>query len=90
MARATETTAEGPVSPDGDKLFDVTCVIGSVYANSDRYEQARTAHEAAMLLITRHDAEGHYTFPLPDGGTAHVTIEFDHPTRDEAPAPMEY
>ena len=52
--------------------FDVTCVIGHVTLTPDGPQSATMA---AMELIAHHDAEGHFTFPLPDGRTQHVTVE---------------
>ena len=55
--------------------FDVTCIIGRVEPGNGDLRP----HEAAMLLIARHDAEGQYSFPMSLGGTQHVTVEFEAP-----------
>lgn len=57
--------------------FDVTCVIGHV--DIDPYGEGMSPHEAAFLLIARHDTRGTFQFPMEDGRTMSVTVEYpDH------------
>ncbi len=53
------------------KLFDVTCVVGSVYAGDSDF----TSREIAFLMIARHGADGEFTFPNEDGTINHVHVE---------------
>lgn len=63
-------------SPTG---FDVTCVIGRVeFDNTGEH----TPHEAAFLLIAKHDAPGEYVFPNADGGTCRVSVDYS-PVSDQ-------
>lgn len=57
--------------------FDVTAVIGRVEfdALSDL-----SPHEAAFMLIAKHDARGTFNFPMEDGRTMSVTV--DYPDND--------
>lgn len=58
--------------------FDVTCVIGRVEfdATGDL-----SPHEAAFLLIARHDTRGTFCFPMEDGRTMSVTVDYpDYPS----------
>jgi|KBSSwiStaDraftv2_1062776.scaffolds.fasta_scaffold209524_2 hypothetical protein len=52
--------------------FDVTCVIGTVEVGNG----SEAPHVVAMKLIAEHDAEGTFTFPMADGRTQRVTVEF--------------
>jgi hypothetical protein len=52
--------------------FDVTCTIGRVVFG----EGELSPHEAAMLLIARHDAPGTYSFPSEQPGTVEVTVNY--------------
>lgn len=63
---------DSPAEPAG---FDVTCVIGRVEFDA-LTEGLRSPNEAAMALIARHDAEGTYTYPMQDGRSCHVTVEY--------------
>lgn len=54
------------------KLFDVTCVLGSVYEDMNGQH---TPREAAFNLIAHHGADGQYEFPLENGDILHVTVE---------------
>lgn len=88
----TRSTPSTPKPPLGKKLpntdsqfdpishsFDVTCVIGTVELNRD---SNLTAHEAAFLLIARHDARGEFQFPMYDGRIMSVTVDYpDNETR---------
>lgn len=64
---------------DGDRDgygFDVTCVIGRV----DVVPQGDVpAHVAAFELIARHDAQGSFRFPMPDGRTCVVDVFWEDP-----------
>ena len=52
--------------------FDVTCVVGRVeFGNGDV-----APHVAAFQIIASHDAEGTYTFPMADGRTCVVSVDF--------------
>ena len=62
----------------GEKLFDVTCVIGSVRSGGDQ-----SPMQAAFALIADHQAEGQFRFPGEDGGEIVVTVEYVHPKTDE-------
>lgn len=64
--------------PGAPFTFDVTCVIGTVEVGIGD----TPPHVVAMQLIAEHDAEGTFTFPLPDGGTQRVTVEFVRPDYD--------
>lgn len=55
--------------------FDVTCVVGTVTVGDGEH----APHVVAMQLIAEHDAEGTYTFPMPDGRVQRVTVEFTNP-----------
>lgn len=70
--KATNWSDNYPVTnyPNG---FDVTCVIGRVEldGNGDF-----TPHEAAFLMIARHDARGTFNFPMQDGRTMSVTVDY--------------
>ena len=59
-----------PTVPMG---FDVTCVIGHV--SIDPFGDGPSPTMVAMGMIVDHDAEGCFTFPLPNGDTQYVTIE---------------
>jgi len=63
-----------PKRPREEFTFEVTCVIGEVTVGP--YGSDIPPHVAAMDLIARHDAEGIYHFPMADGRTQRVTIEF--------------
>lgn len=54
------------------KLFDVTCVLGSVYEDMN---SQHTPREAAFNLIAVHNADGVYEFPLENGDILHVVVE---------------
>lgn len=59
--------------------FDVTATIGRVEFDSlGEY----TPNEAAFLLIARHDARGVFSFPMEDGRTMSVTV--DYPDMEDA------
>lgn len=47
-------------------------VIGTVNVEHGRGMSPRAA---AWMIICEEDAEGHYSFPLPDGRTEHVTVD---------------
>lgn len=55
--------------PDG---FDVTCVIGRVeFGTGDE-----PPHVAAFKLIAWADHRGTFQFPMPDGRTMSVTVDY--------------
>lgn len=56
------------------KLFDVTCVIGTVYATD---HDGMDPREVAFNMIAHHGAEGTYSFPREQGGIEHVTVEWE-------------
>lgn len=53
--------------------FDVTCVVGHVEFDSTG---DLTPHEAAFLVIARHDNRGTFQFPMLDGRTMSVTVDY--------------
>lgn len=53
--------------------FDVTCVIGRVVSHPDG---TLSPTMAAWQMIAEHDAEGIYSFPMADGRTARITVEY--------------
>lgn len=57
-----------------EKLFDITCTIGSVYAGG-----TEDPYELAFKLIARHGADGTFDFPREDGRMVHLTIQTDAP-----------
>jgi len=61
------------------KLYDVTCVIGTVYED---LSSPLTAHEAAFLMVCRHDAPGTFSWTDNDGYTYSVTVERQDPPKD--------
>jgi len=65
----TEVVRDGEVVEDPRKLFDVTCVIGSVY---DGGQEDPTV--VAFRLIAQHKADGTFTFPNADLETVSVTV----------------
>lgn len=52
-------------------LFEVTCVIGTVF---DSMSGQFTPREAAFNLIATHNAEGTFSFPNENGSICHVTV----------------
>jgi hypothetical protein len=58
---------------EAPRSFPVTQVIGEVTIDRD---SDLTAHEAAFLLIARHDTPGDFHFPLSDGRTCEVTVAY--------------
>lgn len=78
-ARAVEAvvmaqTTRQRKQPTNVHSFDVTCVIGSVVLDPDH--EGEGPHVVAMKLIAEHDAPGTYSFPMIDGRTQRVTVEF--------------
>ena len=67
--------ANGPSSPT--KLFDITCVIGSVYEGQSEF----TPREVAFLMIARHGADGTYTFPNEDGSINSLDVATVNPSK---------
>lgn len=51
-----------PTSDDPQKLFDITCVVGSVYKGGT--EDPRVV---AFELIARSGHDGEFSFPNPNG-----------------------
>lgn len=56
---------------ESDKLFDITCVVGSIYRGGGN---GLTPREAAFLLIARHGADGLFVFPNEDGSLNHIDV----------------
>jgi hypothetical protein len=54
------------------RLFDVTCVLGTVWEDMDGQH---TPREAAFNLIATHNADGHYEFPMENGDICHIIVE---------------
>lgn len=77
--RVPEATAEAPTSDEG-KLFDITCVIGSVYRDDN---SGFTPREVAFLMIARHGADGVFHFPNEDGDD--TVVEVISPITGRAP-----
>lgn len=75
-ATAPAPTVSNGATTDPDKLFDITCIVGSVYKSDS---SGLTPNEAAFLLIARHGADGEYQFPAEHGGTINVGV-FTNPT----------
>lgn len=73
-------TRKTPMEPR--KLFDITCVVGSVYAG----DSDLTPREAAFLMIARHgnQAGATFTFPNEDGTLNHITVETSDPDQVRA------
>ena len=61
--------------PSRSTAFDVTCVIGTVVVDLDATDGERP-DIVAMKMIAEHDAQGTFTFPMPDGRTQRVTVEY--------------
>lgn len=62
---STELTDSYHAAPTtGDKLFDITCVVGSVYRGVHGDLSPR---EVAFLMIARADHDGEFHFPNEDG-----------------------
>lgn len=79
MATRTTTEPKWPVDPFGEAyrfLVTVKSVVGEVVV--DR-EGTVTAHEAAFMMIARHDTEGDYEFPMANGATCLVHVEHTDP-----------
>lgn len=55
--------------PSGSKLFDITCIVGTVFAGGTQDPRV-----AAFALIGEHGADGEFTFPDEDGATIHVSV----------------
>ena len=55
------------------KLFDVTCVIGSVF--EDEFGDGTDPRVVAMHLIAEHNSDGAFTFPTEDGGHVSVIVQ---------------
>lgn len=77
---------------DGDKLFDITCTIGSVYRDAHANFSARTM---AFIMIADHTSGdgspgGTYQFPNEDGSINYVTVEVTPPAPPTLPTPKEY
>lgn len=58
------TQAYGP-----EKLFDITCTVGSVYVGG-----ILSPRVVAFQLIAEHGADGEYSFPNQDGTTTMVAV----------------
>lgn len=54
--------------------FDVTCVIGRIDIVPNGEE---SPHVAAFKLIAQHDARGHFSFPMADGRTCSVAVDWE-------------
>jgi hypothetical protein len=57
--------------------FDITCVIGHV--DIDPYGEGEPAHVVAFKLIAEHDSPGVYKFPMADGRTCVVGVDYALP-----------
>src|ERR1044072_2947703 len=67
------TTPYDPDQPVDTKLFDITCVVGSVYSGGDE-----DPYLVAFRMIAQHSqgsGYGEYSFPNLDGDLIHVNIE---------------
>ena len=72
MATKTPVAETDPYAP---YTFPITCVIGEVTVDP-LADSGVPAHVAAMDIIARHDTEGRFTFPMKNGDTCSVTVEF--------------
>lgn len=79
------TRGKGPLRPT-PFTFDVTCVIGTVEVGATG---DHAPHVVAMQLIAEHDAQGTFTFPMPDGRTQRVTVEWVGDDPREEPFPLD-
>jgi hypothetical protein len=60
-----------------EKLFDVTCVVGSVYRSNAYGTSPRVA---AFRLIAEHGVDGHFVFADHEGRyITHVTVSTEQP-----------
>lgn len=75
-AEQTDWNQLEPTTQEPYKLFDVTCVIGSVYSGKSDF----TPREVAFLMIARAEHSGTYRFPDEDGTIIAVDV-----SREEAP-----
>jgi len=76
VPRAWHDETEAVIDTTPRKLFDVTCVIGSVY---DGGQEDPTV--VAFRLIAQHKADGTFTFPNADLETVSVTVRTSTTTR---------
>lgn len=67
-----------------NESFDVVCVIGTVHLNA--HSGFVNPNHAAMMLIAEHDAPGFYSFPMEDGRTQTVTVEYSEREGEREPA----
>ena len=72
IERVSSTVELQPVYPP--KLFDITCVIGSVYAGGDMNPK-----DAAFLTISEYDKDGTFSFPI-EGKVLSLTVETNPPS----------
>lgn len=63
----------GQKTESAPNYFEVTCVVGRVELGPGG---TMAPSVAALQLIAEHDSEGVYTFPMEDGRTYRVTVEF--------------
>jgi hypothetical protein len=70
-AKAVALEAAYPLDDESttEKLFDITCVVGSVYRGGT--DDPRVV---AFQLIGAHQADGTFTFPDSVGGMIQVTV----------------
>lgn len=60
--------------PEKMESFDVTCTIGTVFLGNGE----ESPHVAAFKLIAMHDTPGTYRFPMGNGGTVVVDVEYEN------------
>lgn len=78
VAATPSATTVGPAHAPV-KLFDVTCVVGSVYDGGTQPPRI-----AAFEMIASHDADGTFTFPDEDGRIIEVTVNTRLATQHDA------
>jgi hypothetical protein len=69
-------TYDGGHKNVNEKLFDITCIIGSVFSGGD--EDPRIV---AFRMIGEHNADGEFSFPNEDGSICHVGVYTENPKR---------
>ena len=79
MARATnhDTARADVYERDGQTTFLVTmrAVVGEI--TIDPYGDGPPPHVAAFEMIARNDTPGCYEFPMADGRTCRVDVDYD-------------
>lgn len=70
----------GPAVPGTVKLFDITCVIGSVYSDPDGSDDPRAVAFLKIEEYTRTlPLSAVFSFPNEDGSINHITVETEVP-----------